>query len=581
MRRRAVCGNWTPTLRRRVRCGFTRTESAIYPPRRGSRTAKVWRGCGGRGFSAAGEPFADSDTGALLHYYEELQAGRADLPFAADGVVYKVDLFRLQKKLGYVSRAPRFAAAYKFPAEKAAAKITAIELQVGRSGVLTPVARLSPVLVGGVVVANATLHNLRHVQDGVADENGAPADVRGGDYVEIYRAGDVIPRIGKVFTARRGKDSRRWTPPKKCPSCGEKTAADADGVFLYCKNARCPARGKARMEHFVSRNAMDIDHVGGVVLEKLFAQKLARTPSDLYLLTAKDLLGLDLVAERAAQNILAAIKKSKETELSRFLFALGIPSAGESLSAQLAEFFGGLEALQKAPPEAFVFVRDVGAETAANIGDFFARAENREEIKKLRAAGVSWEEKKFAAGSRPRPLPQFLITIGALKNALPEEKIKRIGGELPLRGLGKSAAEKLAAHFGGLEKLAAADALQIAPALGGNINLAEKVRAFLDDSHYKKLREFLAELGFIWTAEEAAGLPLSGRTFVLTGTLSAPRTEVKKRIESLGGSVAGSVSSKTDYVVAGESAGSKLAKAQKLGIAVIGETELENILAGE
>ncbi|MGI9306060.1 MAG: NAD-dependent DNA ligase LigA [Gammaproteobacteria bacterium] len=530
------------------------------------------------GFDAAEDPEVSSDPEALLRYYEDKEACRAELPFGADGVAYKMDSLAAQKKIGYVSRAPRFAAAYKFSAERAAAKITAIELQVGRSGVLTPVARISPVSVGGVVVTNATLHNLRHIKDGVADENGAPVDIRRGDYVEIYRAGDVIPRVGKVFAARRNKESRPWFPPSKCPSCGGAAEADDGEIFLYCRNENCAARRIARMEHFVGRNAMDIDHVGGVVLEKLFAAGAARAPSDLYALRESDLLALELIAERAAKNILAAINKSRQTELARFLFALGIPSAGETLSAQLAEFFGALDKLQNAPPESFAFARDVGAETASNIAEFFAVPENAAEIAKLRAAGVQWEEREYAPASRPRPLSEFLTAMASLKNILPPEKIHLINGEPPLRGLGKGAAEKLSAHFGSLARLAAADILQIAAPLGGNMALAEKTRAFLEDPHYAKMRVFLEGLGFAWIGEIADGAPLSGKTFVLTGVLSVSRRDAKRRITEQGGAVTGSVSSKTDYVVAGENPGSKIRDAEKLGVAVLNETQLNEIL---
>ena len=532
------------------------------------------------GFDLVSEPFASEDAEALSGYYEDKLTARADLPFAADGVVYKADLFRVQKKIGYVSRAPRFAVARKFPAERAAAKILAIELQVGRSGVLTPVARLSPASVGGAVVANATLHNLRHIKDGVLDENGGPAGVRPGDYAEIYRAGDVIPRIGKVFAARRKKNSRPWVPPSRCPSCGGKTKTDKDGVFLYCENGECPARRIAVMEHFVGRRAMDIDHVGGVVLEKMSAAGLARSPSDLYKLSKKDLMSLESFAERAAHNVLSAVDKSRNTTLARFVFALGIPSVGESLSARLAEFFGSLEMLQNAPPETFAFVRDAGTEVSSCVGVFFARPENRAEIKKMRAAGVSWGEKTFSPGSRPRPLADFFAAVSDLKYAVPEEKIKRIRGEYPLRGFGAAAAEKLVLKIGDMDKLESAALLEISDALDGNMALAEKMRGFLDDKHYRKVRAFLAGLGFIWGEGGGdEGLPLSGVTFVLTGSLSAPRGEFKRRIKELGGTAGEGVSAKTNYVVAGEKPGGKLAKAQKLGVAVLDEEGLEKILS--
>ena len=529
------------------------------------------------GFDIAQPSAPGSDIESLFKYYDAQQAARAELPFSVDGVVYKINVFALQQKIGYISRAPRFAIAHKFSAETATTKIIAIDLQVGRSGVLTPLARLSPITVGGVVVTNATLHNFRHITDGIVDENGAPVDVRGGDIVEVYRAGDVIPRVGRVFVARRSADSRAYVPPPNCPACGGKTALDNDGVFLYCQNLRCAGRRVARLEHFVGRNAMDMEHVGGIALEKLLSAELVNAPSDLYALQKKDLLSLKLIGEKAADNILAAIEKSKETTLARFLFALGIPTVGESLSAHLAAFFGALTKIQHAPPETLVFVRDIGMEKTAHITAFFADAENLAEIGKLRAAGVRWAEEEFAPHSRPRELLELLSAFAALKNVLPADKIHLIGGDLPLRGVGKSALQKMAAHFGDWANLQRASAADIAAAIGGNIQTADKVRAFIDSPHYIGVRSFLAELGFLWGGA-AAALPLSGKIFVLTGTLSVSRAVAKRQIESLGGTVSGSVSAKTDYVVAGESPGSKATKAQELSVSLLDEAEFNQLL---
>ena len=517
-----------------------------------------------QGFAVASPRLCSGDEEALLAYYAQMQEARAGLVFSVDGVVYKVDDFALQDKLGYVSRAPRFAVAYKFSAELATTQIMAIDVQVGRSGVLTPVARLLPVTVGGVVVANATLHNVDFVRQ---------KNARIDDWVEIRRAGDVIPEITQVIKSGGGE---AWLPPSVCPSCHH--AVVMDGKFLRCGNADCLQRRLGQLSYFVSRAAMDIDGVGGVLLEKLAEANLVRLPSDLYRLQKEDLLSLPLIAEVSAQNILSAIDQSRTTTLPRFLIALGVPGVGESAATQLAQFFGSLDALRRAPPEAFVLVRDIGTETAAGLRDFFADAGNAAEIERLRAAGVSWEE--AAPSLHHRKLIDFLAAMQSLKTVIPPHLLRQVDGEAPLFGLGKTAAEKLVAAFSDLHDLASADELRLTAALG-NAVLAARVRRFFGDSYYAALVDFLHGLGYVWLGKDKDvndAAPLSGRTFVLTGTLSVPRTEVKKRLELLGGRVAGSVSVRTDYVVAGEAAGSKLSQAQKLGVAILSEEELEAML---
>ena len=545
-------------------------------PWRGHMESLAWlRQCGFR--TVDGEP-PSANVESLLACHRRFEEGRAGLDFSADGVVYKVDNFALQKKIGYVSRAPRFAAAHKFSSERAATTMLAIDFQVGRSGVLTPVARLAPVTVGGVVVANATLHNLRHMRDGITDENGNPAAARPGDMVEVFRAGDVIPRVSKVFTKRRSGKPKPWSPPSQCPSCDGPLTADEEGVFLRCGNAECPARQIARLRHFASRGAMDIEHIGSVMMKKLFDAGLARRPSDLYALDKKRLLSLSLVADKLAENIVASVAASRETTLARFLFSLGVASAGETLSAQLADFFGSLDALRRAPLETFAFVSDIGVESAAAIMDFFASPNNIDEIAKLRAAGVHWPERKFLPGERPRPLSEFLLKIKDIKKLMPPERLHLAGGQPPLHKLGREKIETLSAAFGDWKRLSAADEKSMAAALSGDKKTAARVLAFIGDSHYRSLADFLGELGFVFGEKGEERAPLSGKTFVLTGTLQISRREAKAQIEQLGGAVAGSVSSKTDYVVAGESAGSKLSKAEALNISVLTEPEFNALI---
>lgn len=517
-----------------------------------------------RGFSVAEPRLRTKDVDGLLNYHEKVQALRAKLPFSVDGVVYKVDDFSLQKKIGYVSRAPRFAVAHKFSAELALTHVQAIEIQVGRSGVLTPVARLAPVTVGGVVVANATLHNM----DIVREKN-----VRVGDTVEVRRAGDVIPEIVCV---KKSGGTAAWQPPLVCPSCEQ--AVHTNGKFLRCVNVACPERRRGQLIHFVSRNALDIEGVGGVLLEKLFAAGLVQMPSDLFALEKKDLLTLELIAEQSATNILAAIERGKQTTLPRLLIALGIPAVGEAAAVRLADFFGSLQALRRAPLEAFAFVTDIGTETAAGIRDFFTESANIEEIKQLQAVGVVWPERNSPGSEQKRTLMAFLTTMRSLKTVMPENTLHLIDNNLPLHGLGKNGTKKLVQTFADLPALATADEAALTIALDGNAALAQRVRMFFTVPHYRQLLDFLNDLGFVWGHKETPKLRLSGKTFVLTGTLSQPRSVVKQRIEKLGGVVTGSVSARTTYLLAGDNAGSKRAAAEKFQVTILTETDFEQLL---
>ncbi len=509
------------------------------------------------GFAVAAPRARANNAEELFAFFRKAESARAEMPFCADGVAYKVDDIALQKKIGYVSRAPRFALAHKFSAEEAATKTLAIELQVGRTGALTPVARLAPVTVGGVVVANATLHNIEIVRE---------KDVRAGDYVTVRRAGDVIPEVVAVIKERRDSSAQEWNPPAQCPGCGSQIVRR--GKWLLCENKQCEMRLRASLQHFVSRNAMDIDGVGGGLLEKLFARKLAQKPSDLFRLTKKDLLSLPLMAETSSANVLAAVEKSKTATLARFLFALGVPSVGQSMAASLAAFFGSLQNLRDAPPGAALFVRDVGAETAAALREYFSDKENRAEIDRLLAVGIHWED---PAPPRPRPLEEFLSAAAGLKKALPF--LPDLACEPPLKGLGKSGEEKLAAAFPNLRALSQASEQSLAAALDGKTAAARSVRAFFTHPEYARLVEFFLAIGREWGAKEnAQTLPLAGKTFVLTGTLAAmSRAEAKNAIEKAGGKVTSAVSPKTDFVIAGENPGSKLQKAKTLGVTVLQE----------
>ena len=399
--------------------------------------------------------------------YQVLAQKRALLPYEIDGVVYKVNDFALQKAIGFVSRAPRWAIARKFPAQEKMTEVIGIDVQVGRTGAITPVARLAPVFVGGVTVTNVTLHNEGEMRR---------KDVRVGDTVIVRRAGDVIPEIVSVVLEKRKPASQLFEMPVSCPVCGS-TVERAEGEAI----ARCPAglfcraQVKESIKHFASRKAMDIDGLGDKIIEQLVAQDLVKTPADLYRLTHEQLSSLERMADKSASNIIAALEKSKVTTLPKFLYALGIREVGEVTATSLSSYFGQLDVIHSATVEELEKVPDVGPIVAQHIVAFFELAHNREVIASLKNLGVSWPN----------------------------------------------------------------------------------VEAVSQDDQ-----------------------ALSGKVFVLTGTLSTMgRIEAKEALQLLGAKVTGSVSKKTDYVVAGEDAGSKLKKAQSLGVTVLSEDDLIKLIA--
>ncbi len=391
-------------------------------------------------------------------YFQRYLQLREQLPFEIDGVVFKVNRLDQQRELGFVARAPRWAIARKFPAEERETTVLGIDIQVGRTGALTPVARLEPVFVGGVTVTNATLHNADEVQR---------KDVRAGDRVVVRRAGDVIPEIVRVLKEKRNKGAARFQMPAACPVCGSLvTRAEGETIARCSGGLFCPAQRKEAIKHFASRRAMDVEGLGDRLVEQLVEKELVATVSDLYRLSAEDVAGLDRMAGKSAANLIAALNESKATSFSRFIFSLGIREVGEATAQILATEFGDLAALMAADVEALEAIHAIGPVVAKHIVDFFKEPHNRDVIEKLCAAGVNW------------------------------------------------------------------------PAV-----------------------------------EKPRDLPLTGKTFVLTGTLSMPRNALKEQLQALGAKVTGSVSSKTDYVVAGENPGSKHEKALKLGVAIIDEAE--------
>lgn len=403
----------------------------------------------------------------LLGFYRGIGEKRKQLPYEIDGVVYKVNRVDHQRKLGFVSRAPRFAVAHKFPAEEAMTVVQDIGVQVGRTGAITPVARLAPVFVGGVTVTNATLHNEDEVRR---------KDIQIGDTVIVRRAGDVIPEVVAHVPELRPADTRRFEMPATCPICGSPIIRLEDEAIARCSGGwvKCPAQRKGGLLHFVSRRAMDIEGLGEQLVDQLVDKHIITTAADLYKLGLTSLAALDRMAEKSAQNVLNALENSKSTTLGRFIYALGIRHVGEATAKELARHFGNLDAFLQASEEQLLEVADIGPVVAKSIRSFLLDPLNLELIEQLRAAGIHWSESAIVA-------------------------------DVPK--------------------------------------------------------------------------PLAGKTFVLTGTLpNLTRDEAAQRIEAAGGKVAGSVSKKTSYVVAGEEAGSKLAKAQELGITILDEDGLRRLL---
>jgi DNA ligase (NAD+) len=420
-------------------------------------------------FLVAKERRVVSGAAGLMAYYHEIGAIRESLPYDIDGVVYKVNDLVQQERLGSVSRAPRFALAHKFPAQEAVTELLGINVQVGRTGALTPVARLEPVLVGGVTVTNATLHN--------EDEIGRK-DVMIGDHVIVRRAGDVIPEVVAVVMQRRPNTARNFIMPDHCPACGARAVRLPGEAATRCTGGLfCPAQRKQALLHFVSRRALDIEGLGDKLVEQLVDNAIVKTPADIYKLDMTSLSSLDRMAKKSADNVVKAIEKSKDTTLARFIYALGIRNVGETTAKELAYYFGNLEQLMTADEEHLRQVPDIGPVVAQSIINFFSEMHNREVIEKLRTTGVHWQE------------------------GVSTKRTKTIEGRV------------------------------------------------------------------------------GDKTFVLTGALpSLSREEVKERIELAGGKVTGSVSKKTDYVVAGGDPGSKYDKAIELGITILNEAQLLQLL---
>jgi DNA ligase (NAD+) len=354
----------------------------------------------------------------LLGFYRRLGERRERLPYDIDGVVYKVNRLDFQRELGFVARAPRFALAHKFPAEEAATEVTAIEVQVGRTGAVTPVARLQPVFVGGATVTNATLHNEDEVQR---------KDVWRGDTVVVRRAGDVIPEVVRVAKPGPRRPGDAFRMPSRCPECGSAVLRLPEEAIARCTGGLfCPAQRKQALLHFASRRAMDIEGLGEKLVDQLVDGALVRTPADLYALRLGELAGLERMGEKSAQNLLDQLEKSKRTTLARFIYALGIRNVGEATARDLARHFGRLEPLLEADEEALQQVPDVGPVVALSIRQFFAERHNRDVVHALRRAGVRWEEGARRAAASRRAAGKTFVLTGTLPSMTREEATELI-----------------------------------------------------------------------------------------------------------------------------------------------------------
>ena len=507
----------------------------------------------------------------LLGYYRRMGERRDGLPFEIDGVVYKVDDYAEQAELGFVSRAPRWALAHKFPAQEQTTVVESVEVNVGRTGAVTPWALMQPVQVGGVTVTRATLHNADQV---------ARLDVRRGDTVVVRRAGDVIPEVVRVLPEYRPPAAVPWVMPTRCPVCGSEIVREEGAVVWRCSGElTCASQRKEALGHFASRRAMDIEGLGERFIAALADFDYVRSPADLYRLSVEDLLEMKRradeqagttpetvragkVATRWAENLVEAIDRSRNTTLERFLFALGIQHVGESTAKALAHWFGDLELVRRLPWPLFKRVPDIGGEVARSIGHFLDQPGNQQVIDELLARGVTITD------AHP-PSPRLRDGMG-LEALLVDLEVPRI---TPLR------ASQLAGAFPDAQALLAAPTHNLVTAglpaetaaafaswreVPANAALLEASAAAM-----VRIEALLPDPG-----EVAAG-PLEGQTVVLTGTLSAmTRDEAKARLEALGAKTAGSVSKKTSFVVAGEAAGSKLARAEQLGVDVWDEARL-------
>ena len=509
----------------------------------------------------------------LLSYYRDLEAMRSDIPFGVDGVVYKVDSFEQQESIGFVSRAPRYALAHKFSPETVVAQIKQIDWQVGRTGVLTPVARLTPVDVGGVVISSATLHNLSEIQK---------KDIRIYDYVQVQRAGDVIPEVNHVLRERRSPTTTQYSHPKLCPSCG--FLLKIDERFMRCSYPSCSGRTKAHIRHFVSQKAMDIVGLGEELVDQIIERIGIDTCDGIFKVSKEDLLGLPLIAEISSNNLVQSIEESKHKPLNQVIFALGIPSIGVTMAKRIANFWGSIEKFRNALPEVLFFIDDMGYESISEIKKYWKESRNVRMVDNLLKMGIGVALPQPSNASEKRvPISSFFKKISQLRLAFPSSEICLVRGKNPLHGVGNILANKLDESFSSLHELMVLSEDELLSYLNDKgirgKEVALNIYAFFSDPYYKKVIEQLESVGFVWGKVTKKVNVLNGKIIVLTGQLKQiGRLEATNMIEEVGGKVTSKVTRKTDFVVVGEKPGSKIKDAIALGTTCLDEEEFLRIL---
>jgi DNA ligase (NAD+) len=511
----------------------------------------------------------------LIAYFHHIGAKRDSLPYDIDGVVYKLDDYAGQREMGFVSRAPRWAIAHKFPAQEQTTQLLGIEVQIGRTGAATPRARMEPVQVAGVTVTYATLHNADQV---------ARLDARVGDTVIVRRAGDVIPEVVRVVEDLRPAGTVPWTMPTHCPVCGSELLREEGAAAWRCSGGLvCAAQRKEALIHFASRRAMDIEGLGERFAEALVELDIVHSPADLYSLGVDDFVDMKRriderdgttpetvkagkVATKWAENLVAGIEASKHTTLARFLYALGIMHIGESTAKTLAAWLGRLDFVRSTPAPVLRVLPDIGSEVATSIAGFFAQPGNEQVVDALLEAGITFNDE-----GAPSPLLRERLDLGVLL------------GMANINKLGPKSCKLLVQHFPTLDQLLAGGSAHWITAGVPQAAATSLQNHLADPAALAGLREAEAAMQRLLEAiprtARATTAPLEGQTFVLTGTLaSLSRDEAKDRLEALGAKVSGSVSKKTSAVIAGEATGSKLDKAQELGVPVWEEAQLLALL---
>lgn len=487
-------------------------------------------------------------------FFTQLGEKRNTLAYEIDGTVFKVNSLALQQELGFVARAPRWAIAYKFPAVEEMTRLLGVNFQVGRTGALTPVARLQPVHVAGVTVSSATLHNMDEI---------ARLGVKIGDTVIIRRAGDVIPQVVSVVQEKRPEDAADIPVPQTCPECGGKVERVKGEAKLFCVDSlTCPAQRKEALKHFVSRDAMDIEGVGEKVVSALYDEGLVTDVADLYELSVEDFLKLEGFAEISAHNAVDSINESRKRELHRVIYSLGIHGIGKETAKVLAGNFGSMDTLASVPFRILTYIHDVGEETAKHITAFFSDQSSQGVVKRLMAS--------LDAGSSVCVRKPTLVSM-----------VTFLGKGNLVKGIGEKTAEYLSAAYSDLDAIRDGCVQQTIMS-----KLSKKVCSiFLDEKKFSEIKVVESELkayGMHWScvdgsAEERG--PLEGQTWVLTGSLSIPRSDAAKLLEDLGAKISNSISSNTTCLLAGEGGGSKRSKAEKAGVEVVDEDFFRRLLS--